>query len=86
MLIRHSQYWYLEASKSFITSNAADWSQNPDRGSQIYDIVVGDRTLAFRKFRKVPALYEVIRLHEDLSQPRLSYWIVLEIELVEPME
>ncbi len=42
--------------------------------------------LTFGEFSKVPSLNEVIRLQEDLTQPRLANRIILQIELVETME
>ena len=33
-----------------------------------------------------PAADEVVRLHEDLAQPRLPDRVVLRVELVEPVE
>ena len=42
------------------------------------------RTL--RQLRQIPALHVVVRLEEDLAQPRLADRVVLEIEFVEAME
>ena len=33
-----------------------------------------------------PALDVVVRLQENLAQPRLAQWVVLEVEAVKPLE
>src|SRR5262245_55119756 len=81
MEMRYSAIWYLLASRSENTSAAPPHARQ--RGAGGWPAV---STRTAREFRQVAALDQVVGLEKDLAQPRLADRVVLEVELVEPME